>query len=223
MTAAGGGSPPVPAVLGESGQDPPVPSRDAVRIDPAASYASAGAARTADDREVAVVSAQLGRPARGRPAVVHRCTYGLPTVVRVQPRLDDGTPFPTVFWLSCPVLRSRVGRLEAAHAMVGLNERLEEDAAFAAAYAEWSERYVAFRDQLGAPLPGDPSAGGMPKHIKCLHVHAAHHLATGDNPVGAWTVEHATPAPCSGPCVPAELLAAPATPPATSDPREPAP
>jgi len=164
-----------------------------------------------DDREVAVVSAQLGRPARGRPAVVHRCVYGLPTVVRVQPRLDDGTPFPTVFWLSCPVLRSRVGRLEADHAMVGCNERLAEDATFAAAYAEASDRYVAFRDQLDAPLPGDPSAGGMPNHVKCLHVHAAHHLATGDNPVGAWTVEHATPAPCPGPCVPDELLATAAT------------
>ncbi len=216
MTAADGGSPPVPAVAGEGGRPPPAPSQDAVRVDPTASYASAAAAPAADDRETAVVSAQLGRPARGHPAVVHRCVHGLPTVVRVQPRLDDGTPFPTVFWLTCPVLRSRVGRLEADHAMVGLNERLGADAAFAAAYAAGSERYVAFRDELGAPLPGDPSAGGMPKHVKCLHVHAAHHLATGDNPVGAWTVEHATPAPCPGPCVPDELLT-------TRDPQEPTP
>ncbi|MFO7776848.1 MAG: DUF501 domain-containing protein [Nitriliruptoraceae bacterium] len=197
----------MPAVAGAQGADEPAPGQDAVRVDPTASYASAAAAPAADDREVAVVSAQLGRPARGRPAVVHRCVYGLPTVVRVQPWLDDGTPFPTVFWLSCPVLRSRVGRLEADHAMVGCNERLADDASFAAAYAAASKRYVDFRDQLGAPLPGDPSAGGMPKHVKCLHVHAAHHLATGDNPVGAWTVEHATPAPCPGPCVPEELLA----------------
>lgn len=230
MTSAGGESLPAPAVAGEDGQRLPVPSQDAIRVDPAASYVSAAAAATADDREVAVVSAQLGRPARGRPAVVHRCVHGLPTVVRVQPRLDDGTPFPTVFWLSCPVLRSRVGRLEADHAMVGCNERLAGDTAFAAAYSAASERYVAFRDQLGAPLPGDPSAGGMPKHVKCLHVHAAHHLATGDNPVGAWTVEHATPAPCPGPCVPEELLAPAETSPATdsfpsgaSDAQEPAP
>lgn len=159
-----------------------------------------------DERERAVISAQLGRPARGAPAVVHRCAFGLPTVVRVAPHLEDGTPFPTTFWLSCPVLRARVGTLEAEHAMVGLNERLEGDPGFAAAYDDAYRRYVAFRDELGSPLPGDPGAGGMPGHVKCLHSHAAHHLATGDNPVGRWTVEHATPAPCPGPCVTDEDL-----------------
>ncbi|MFA9447023.1 DUF501 domain-containing protein [Egicoccus sp. AB-alg6-2] len=179
----------------------PGPQPDAVRPDPQASYERALAAAPADRREQAIVSVQLGRPARGAPAVVHRCVYGLPTVVRVAPRLDDGTPFPTTFWLTCPVMRSRVGGLEADHAMVGLNERLGTDDEFAASYAAASERYVAARDQLGEPLPGNPSAGGMPGHIKCLHVHAGHTLATGDNVVGQWTVEHTTPAPCRGPCV----------------------
>ena len=50
-------------------------------------------------------------------------------------------------------------------------------------------------------LPGNPYAGGNPKYVKCLHVHAGHHLATGDNVIGAWTVEAARPVPCSGPCV----------------------
>lgn len=183
---------------------PPGPSTDAVRPDPAASYQRAGAALPADLDERAVLSAQLGRPARGSPAVVHRCVFGLPTVVRVAPRLEDGTPFPTTFWLSCPVLRSRVGTLEADHAMVGLNARLESDPQLAADYAEAYERYVGFRDSLDEPLPGQPGAGGMPRHIKCLHAHAAHTLATGDNPIGRWTLEHATPAPCSGPCVDAD-------------------
>lgn len=179
----------------------PGPQPDAVRPDPAASYARAGAAPPVDEHERAVVSAQIGRPARGTPAVVHRCAFGLPTVVRVAPRLEDGTPFPTTFWLTCPVLRGRVGTLEADHAMVGLNERLGTDPDFAAEYRAAHERYVAFRDQLDDPLPGAPGVGGMPGHVKCLHAHAAHHLATGDNPVGAWTVARATPAPCEGPCV----------------------
>jgi uncharacterized protein len=178
-----------------------VPESDAVRADADASYRRAGSAPPVDERGRALVSAQIGRPARGSPAVVHRCEFGLPTVVRVDPRLEDGTPFPTTFWLTCPVMRSRVGTLEADHAMVGLNERLERDGGFADEYAAAHERYVAFRDALAEPLPGAPGAGGMPGHIKCLHVHAAHHLATGDNPVGAWTVDHATPAPCRGPCV----------------------
>jgi hypothetical protein len=202
VTDADGAPGPVPPSTEAAG-----PSPDAVRPDPEASYARAAAAVPVDERGRAVVSTQLGRPARGNPAVVHRCVFGLPTVVRVDPRLDDGTPFPTTFWLSCPVLRSRVGTLEADHAMVGLNQRLDTEPELAAEYAAGHDRYVAFRDDLGAPLPGDPGAGGMPKHIKCLHVHAAHHLATGDNPIGAWTVEHATPAPCQGPCVTEEDIA----------------
>lgn len=178
-----------------------------MRPDPQASYERAGAAPPVDDHERAVVSAQLGRPARGETAVVHRCTYGLPTVVRVAPRLDDGTPFPTVFWQTCPALRSQIGRLEADQAMVGLNERLASDDTFAAAYRDAHERYLAFRDRIGEPLPGDPGAGGMPTYVKCLHVHAAHTLATGDNPVGAWTIEQATPLACPGPCVTEEDVA----------------
>lgn len=176
------------------------PLDDAVHIDPDASYERAAAAPVADDAMRQVISEQLGRPARGEPAVVHHCQFGLPTVVRVQPRLDDGRPFPTTFWLTCPVLRSRVGTLEADHAMVGLNERLEGDDELATAYRDAHERYVDFRDTLDTPLEGRPGSGGMPNRVKCLHVHAAHHLATGDNDIGRWTVEQATPAPCPRPC-----------------------
>jgi uncharacterized protein len=180
---------------------PVVPLHDAVRPDPDASYERALVAPRVDERDRALVSCQLGRPARGNPAIVHRCGFGLPTVVRVDPRLDDGTPFPTTFWLTCPVMRSAVGRLEADHAMVGLNERLEREPAFAADYAAAHERYLDARATLGDPLPGGPGAGGMPRHIKCLHVHAAHHLASGDNVVGEWTVGAARPVPCPRPCV----------------------
>lgn len=179
------------------------PSDDAVVPDPDASYERAAAAPPVTDRERAIVSAQLGRPARGESAVVHRCVFGLPTSVRVAPRLDDGTPFPTVFWQTCPALRSQIGRLEAAHEMVTINDRLDEDPDFQAAHAAATERYVAFRDELagGEKLPGDPRAGGNERYVKCLHVHAGHFLATGDGPVGEWTMEAARPVPCSGPCV----------------------
>ncbi|MEX2324954.1 MAG: DUF501 domain-containing protein [Nitriliruptoraceae bacterium] len=185
---------------------PAWPHPDAIQPDPSNSYAAAQSAKPADERTTDIVSTQIGRPARGVPAVVHRCVFGLPTVVRVDPRLDDGTPFPTTFWLTCPVMRSRVGTLEADHAMVGLNERLQIEPDLAQAYAQAHERYVAFRDELGPPLPGSPGSGGMPGHIKCLHVHAAHYLATGDNVIGEWTVAHATPAPCPRPCVPVDAF-----------------
>lgn len=182
------------------------PRRDALRADPDASYERAADAPSTGPAERAVISSQIGRPARGDNAVVHRCVYGLPTVVRVGPRLRDGTPFPTVFWLTCPVASRGIGRLEADGAMRDVNERLAHDDDLAADYAAAHERYVAFRDRLGEPLPGHPGVGGMPDRVKCLHVHEAHHLATGDNPVGRWTHERLTPMPCPGPCVDEELL-----------------
>ncbi len=177
---------------------------DAVQRDPEASYARAADTAPADEATVAVLSAQLGRPARGRPAAVHHCGHGLPTVARVDPRLADGTPFPTTFWLACPLLRSAVGRMEADLEMVRLNERLGEDEELRADYAATAERYVAFRDELGEPGPpldGAPTAGGMPGRVKCLHVHLAHHLATGDNPVGAHVADALLPFACPAPCV----------------------
>lgn len=175
--------------------------RDAVRRDPSAGYPAAIGAPEADEAERAVVSAQLGRPARGAPAVVHRCEHGLPTVVRVSARLEDGTPFPTLFWLACPLLRSAVGRLEADHEMKRLGALLADDAELADAYAAASARYVAARDELGPVLDGAPGAGGMPDRVKCLHVHVAHELATGDNPIGRLALERLLPLACAAPCV----------------------
>ncbi len=175
---------------------------DAVQRDPEASYErSAELPVVTDPLEQAVIAAQLGRPSRGRSAVAHRCAHGLPTVLRVDPRLVDGTPFPTTFWSSCPLLNSRVGTLEADHVMVGLNERLDEDEEFAREYDEAGERYVAFRQTLGDPLPGTPRAGGAKGHVKCLHSHVGHTLATNDNVVGHEALDRVLPLPCPAPCV----------------------
>lgn len=177
-----------------------------VVFDANASYEQAATQTEASAHDVAVISAQLGRPARGQPAVMHRCSFGLPTVVRVAPRLDDGTPFPTTFWLACPLLRSRVGTLEADHVMVGFNERLTTDETLRDDYAAAHERYVAFRDAMGPPLDGAPGSGGMPGYVKCLHVHVGHYLATGDNAVGEETFGMLEPVICPAPCVTNETV-----------------
>lgn len=180
---------------------------DPVVPDPAASIDRARSLPYADQVDEAVVARQIGRPVRGRSAVAHRCAWGLPTVVRVDPRLPDGTPFPTLFWQTCPALRSQVGRLEGTHSMVAVNERLDTDPDFAAAHRDAQERYRDLRGQFGDPLPGNPYAGGNPKYVKCLHVHAGHALATNDSPVGESTVAAARPVPCGGPCVTPEDIA----------------
>ena len=133
-----------------------------------------------DDADVAAVGAQLGRAPRGLSAVAHRCPCGLPDVVRTLPRLPDGTPFPTLFYLTCPRATSAVSTLEVTGMMRDMERRLAEDPALAAAYASAHESYLAERATLGdVPEIEGISAGGMPSRVKCLHVLVAHALAAG--------------------------------------------
>lgn len=174
---------------------------DALRQAPDASYAAQLAREPMDDADAAIAARMIGRPLRGRSAAAVRCAWGLPAVLRVDPELDDGTPFPTTYWLSCPVAGRAVGRLEASGVMRELTARLADDDDLADAYAGAHDRYVATRDRMGPPVPGDPSAGGMPVRVKCLHALYGHHLATGDNPIGAWVAEQIEPLACPAPCV----------------------
>jgi uncharacterized protein len=150
--------------------------------------------------ERTVVERQIGRPVRGSIAVAARCRFGLPAVVRTAPHLDDGTPFPTLYWLTCPAARSAIGRLEAAGWNARLTERLAADPDLAEAHAGAHHDYLAQRDAL-APLPGDPGVGGLPGRVKCLHVLYAHEVATGADPVGRIARRVVDPVPCAGPCV----------------------
>src|SRR6185437_6740444 len=119
-------------------------------------------------RDLDAVARQLGRPPRGVTAVAHRCPCGLPDVVETAPRLPDGTPFPTLYYLTCPRAAAAVSRLEAAGVMREMTQRLAEDPELRADYQAAHERYVARRAAVARqegmePLPdGAASAGGMP-------------------------------------------------------------
>ena len=140
-----------------------------------------------DPADVAAVAAQLGREPRGLRAVAHRCPCGLPDVVETEPRLPDGTPFPTFFYLTCPRLTSAVSTLEAEGLMRSMQERLATDAGLAARYRAAHADLLRRREAVlpVAELAG-VSAGGMPDRVKCLHVLVAHSLAAGPgvNPFG---------------------------------------
>lgn len=174
---------------------------DALRPAPDASYPAQREREALDERDAQIAARMIGRPLRGRSAAAVRCGWGLPAVLRVEPQLEDGTPFPTTFWLACPLASSACGRLEASGVMRDLTDRISQDEDLAREYAAAHERYVAFRDELGPRVPRDPSAGGMPNRVKCLHSLYAHELATRDNPVGRWVAEQVEPMACPGPCV----------------------
>ncbi len=159
------------------------------------------------DADGTAVAAQLGRPPRAMRSVARRCPCGLPVVVQTNPRLEDGTPFPTLYYLTCVRLRSRVGALEASGVMRSMTERLARDPELAAAYQRAHESYLAERDAI-EPLGTDVSAGGMPRRVKCLHALVGHALARGPgvNPFGDEILAELAGWWADGPCTAAATV-----------------
>ncbi|MGW9554937.1 DUF501 domain-containing protein [Nocardiopsis sp. NPDC055551] len=162
----------------------------------------------ASERDLAAIELQLGRPPRGVRAVAHRCPCGLPDVVKTAPRLEDGTPFPTLYYLTCPRAASAIGRLEGDGAMRRMQERLGEEPDLQEAYTKAHESYIADRSEQARldgvePLPeGMQSTGGMPTRVKCLHALVGHELASpGANPIGAEALDELPDWWDRGPCV----------------------
>lgn len=150
------------------------------------------------------VEAQIGRPLRAESQVVGRCHLDMPVVVAVPPLLDDGTPFPTRYWLTCPLAVTRIGRLEGAGGVRRMENKAEADAAFGDALEEAHRRYAADRDALvpegTLPRPGG-GVGGAARGVKCLHAHYADTAAGNENPVGGLVDAWIGPLDCVVPCV----------------------
>ena len=149
--------------------------------------------------DAATVARQLGRAPRGRWRPVARCSYGRPTVILTGPVLGDGTPFPTLYYLTCPHLTERVSALESAgeierwRARIAGDPALREllsaaDTAYRAARAAEAGGAGASAAEAGGadPVPDVGIAGQRdPCALKCLHAHVAAFLAGVDDPVGA--------------------------------------
>ena len=150
------------------------------------------------DADLAVLREQLGRPARGVVGIAARCVCGNPTVAATLPRLPDGTPFPTFYYLSHPGATAAMSVLEADHVMRELSDALADEEDIAAAYTAAHEAYLRDRAQFGdVPEIEGISAGGMPTRVKCLHALAAHALAAGPgvNPIGDRAIAMSTWSP----------------------------
>lgn len=138
-----------------------------------------------DPADLDAVERQLGRKPRGVLEIAYRCPNGEPGVVKTAPKLPDGTPFPTLYYLTHPALTAAASRLESSGMMREMTERLRSDPDLARAYREAHESYLAERDAIES-LGTTFSGGGMPDRVKCLHVLIAHSLAKGPgtNPFG---------------------------------------
>ncbi|AFA72479.1 protein of unknown function DUF501 [Gordonia polyisoprenivorans VH2] len=155
--------------------------------------------------DLAVVTAQLGREPRGVIEVSYRTPDGVPAVIKTRPRLPDGTPFPTLYYLTDPRLTSEASRQESAGVMKDMTARLATDEQLAAAYRAAHESYLSERNEIES-LGTDFTGGGMPDRVKCLHVLIAHSLAKGPgvNPLGDESVALAAQAGLRGTAIPAD-------------------
>lgn len=157
------------------------------------------------ERDLEIIAQQLGREPRGVLAIAYRTPDGRPAVVKTAPRLPDGTPFPTLYYLTDPRLTAEASRQESAGVMREMTERLATDPELAAAYRAAHESYLAERNEIES-LGTDFTGGGMPDRVKCLHVLIAHSLAKGPgvNPFGDESVALAAEAGLRGTAVPAD-------------------
>ncbi len=150
------------------------------------------------------VAAQLGRPLRSEVDVVARCHLGLPVATRVPPLLADGTPFPTRYWLCCPLAVRRIGRIESSGGVQAMERRARDETAFGRRLEAAHRRYAAERDAAvpaGAEHRPSGGVGGAARGVKCLHAHYADHAAGNDNPVGEAVAPWVEPLDCEEPCV----------------------
>jgi hypothetical protein len=155
-----------------------------------------------DDRQV--IEVQIGRPLRAESDVVARCHLARPIVVRVPPHLEDGTPFPTHYWLTCPLAVIRIGRLEGAGGVKRMEAKAESSPEFGADLDEAHRSYAEERDarveDTSGPQPSG-GVGGSARGVKCLHAHYAHHASGAANPVGEIVASWIEPLDCAVPCV----------------------
>lgn len=155
-------------------------------------------------RDSEVLALQIGRPLRATSAVLRRCNLGLPIVAEVPPLLDSGEPFPTRYWLTCPLAHRRIARLEGKGGVRAAQAKIGADPDLGRAVAAAQERYARERDAL---LPADArnrprgGVGGSSGGVKCLHAHYADFVAGNENPIGR-DVHEAIGEPCCPlPCV----------------------
>lgn len=156
-----------------------------------------------DDR--IIIETQIKRKPRQLRRVASRCDFGCPQVVETEPFLSDGTPFPTLYWLTCPVKVKAVARLEdsgwAARLINMLSCDTEVQTNLIQAQQEYGEaRKCGVRDTAHPVY--DKGIGGVRDldAIKCLHAHYAHYLVSGSNPIGRLVVESLGAVACGARC-----------------------
>jgi len=155
------------------------------------------------DKDSKIVEIQIGRKLRSSVEVSCKCHFNLPVTVKVPPKLDDGTPFPTTYWLTCPMYSKKIGTLESQGLIKILDKEIENNEIL---QKKWRERQISYeyeRDlNKNSQLPrATGGVGGAKDSIKCLHSHTADELSTGKNVIGQIVIESIGGFNCEEPCI----------------------
>ena len=156
------------------------------------------------ERDSEVLALQIGRPLRAASKVLRRCNLGLPIVAEVPPILDTGEPFPTRYWLTCPLAHRRIARIEGEGGVRAIQAKIAADPELSAAVEAAHARYARERDALlstGAQHRPSGGVGGSSAGVKCLHAHYADFAAGNDNPIGRDLHDTIGEPRCPAPCV----------------------
>lgn len=125
-------------------------------------------------------------------------------MIVVAPVLEDGSPFPTTYWLTCPRLVEAVHELESAGEGARFAARVAGSPALAEAVRAADAAYRVGRTAEGGGA--DPCAGvgvagqSDPLAMKCLHARLAAHLSGIADPIGdavASVLSETTVGPCA--------------------------
>jgi hypothetical protein len=144
---------------------------------------------TATDEQI--VAWQIGREPRSLQGIAVRCPFGFPAVTYQASTDENGNPFPTGCYLTCPHLVTQIDRVEAAGGVKRWDARMAEDPELRAATDAAHDRHRQL-DNRGADIAGS----GSRERLKCLHAHAAFALAEGNHPLGSAVVREASPRWC---------------------------
>ncbi len=159
--------------------------REARRLVPTAEFPS--------EKDLQILSRQIGRQPQGVVFVASRCERRKPRVMLTLPSLDSETPFPSIFWLTCPYLSRAAAGLEGSGFIKEMERKKEGNTAWRETYERDETRFVRLLEEMVDLVGGDTLrermgrrgiAGGKPGLIKCLHAHLAYYLVTGKDPVG---------------------------------------
>jgi uncharacterized protein len=147
---------------------------------------------SAVEADAALVARQIGRIPREPWRIVVRCQWGRPNVIASPSRLADGTPFPTLYWLTCPWLIESAGALESEGLLAEWTDRAASDATLAAGlgatHAALAERRAEESGGVDACAGVGVAGQAGTSRVKCLHAHVALTLAGIEDPVGAETI-----------------------------------